>query len=103
MRKLNRTIIILIDHCASFPSPIDSIEEVLSPQINNDSETDQDNDDADLLYTNESLLPQVDWDNLEKQLKQAQIERERYDKVRTFSKQRSDVVLVTLSALNDCY
>lgn len=39
------------------------------------------NDDSDLLYTNESLLPQVDWDNLEKQLKQAQVERERYDKV----------------------
>ena len=37
--------------------------------------------DTDLLYTNESLLPQVDWDNLEKQLKQAQVERERYDKV----------------------
>ncbi|CAF0890043.1 unnamed protein product [Adineta ricciae] len=38
--------------------------------------------DTDLLYTNESLLPQVDWDNLEKQLKQAQVERERYDKAR---------------------
>jgi len=55
--------------------------EELPSQINNDSESDQDNDDADLLYTNESLLPQVDWENLEKQLKQAQIERERYDKV----------------------
>ncbi len=55
--------------------------EELPSQTNNDSESDQDNDDADLLYTNESLLPQVDWENLEKQLKQAQIERERYDKV----------------------
>jgi hypothetical protein len=65
-------------------SQIDSIQEV-SPQINHHSDTDQDNDDddADLLYTNESLLPQVDWDNLERQLKQAQIERERYDKVDT--------------------
>jgi hypothetical protein len=61
-------------------SQINSIQEVPS-QINNDSETDQENDDADLLYTNESLLPQVDWENLERQLKQAQIERERYDKV----------------------
>jgi len=61
-------------------SQIHSIQELPS-QINNDSETDQENDDADLLYTNESLLPQVDWESLEKQLKQAQIERERYDKV----------------------
>ncbi|CAF1551773.1 unnamed protein product [Rotaria sp. Silwood1] len=57
----------------------------LSSQINNDpdivSDNDDDNNDADLLYTNESLLPQVDWENLERQLKQAQIERERYDKV----------------------
>ncbi|CAF0974932.1 unnamed protein product [Adineta ricciae] len=42
----------------------------------------QEDNDTDLLYTNESLLPQVDWDNLEKQLKQAQVERERYDKAR---------------------
>lgn len=63
---------------------INSIDELPSI-INNDSETEQENDDADLLYTNESLLPQVDWENLEKQLKQAQIERERYDKVRKTS------------------
>jgi hypothetical protein len=60
----------------------DSIQPA-SSQINHDSDIDHENDDADLLYTNESLLPQVDWDNLEKQLKQAQIERERYDKVST--------------------
>lgn len=62
-----------------------NLNDDLTSQINpnNDSETDQENnDDADLLYTNESLLPQVDWDNLEKQLKQAQVERERYDKVK---------------------
>ncbi|CAF3673965.1 unnamed protein product [Rotaria sordida] len=58
----------------------------LPSQINNNSDiipdNNNDDDDADLLYTNESLLPQVDWENLEKQLKQAQIERERYDKAR---------------------
>jgi hypothetical protein len=58
----------------------DSIQST-SSQINHDSDTDHETEDADLLYTNESLLPQVDWDNLEKQLKQAQVERERYDKV----------------------
>ncbi|CAF3215851.1 unnamed protein product [Rotaria sp. Silwood2] len=61
-----------------------SIQE-LSSQINNDHDIlpdNDDDDDADLLYTNESLLPQVDWENLERQLKQAQIERERYDKAR---------------------
>jgi hypothetical protein len=46
------------------------------------SDSDPEEKDADLLYTNESLLPQVDWDKLEKQLKRAQVERERYDKVR---------------------
>ena len=61
----------------------DSIQSA-SSQINHDSDSDHENNDADLLYTNESLLPQVDWDNLEKQLKQAQIERERYDKVSIF-------------------
>ena len=59
--------------------------ENISSEINNDSETDQETDDADLLYTNESLLPQVDWENLEKQLKRAQVERERYDKVIFYS------------------
>lgn len=44
--------------------------------------TEPDEGDADLLYTNESLLPQVDWENLERQLKRAQVERERYDKAR---------------------
>lgn len=57
-----------------YSSPID--------EGNDDSDTDQENDDADLLYSNESLLPQVDWENLEKQLKEAQVERERYEKVR---------------------
>ena len=52
--------------------------------MNDDSDTDQENGDADLLYSNESLLPQVDWENLEKQLKEAQVERERYEKVRIF-------------------
>lgn len=61
-------------------SQSNAIEEDASMQINPESENE---DDADLLYTNESLLPQVDWDNLEKQLKQAQVERERYDKVMT--------------------
>ncbi len=65
---------------------MNSVEELPPSQINNESDTDQENDgDADLLYTNESLLPQVDWENLERQLKQAQIERERYDKVGTSS------------------
>jgi hypothetical protein len=53
---------------------------------NVDSVNDNDDEDDDLLYTNESLLPQVDWDNLEKQLKQAQMERERYDKVHCLPK-----------------
>ena len=55
--------------------------EELPSQANTNSENDIDGDDTNLLYTNESLLPQVDWENLERQLKQAQIERERYDKV----------------------
>ena len=58
--------------------------EELSSLTNDDFENDLDGNDADLLYTNESLLPQVDWENLERQLKQAQIERERYDKVFNF-------------------
>lgn len=58
-----------------------SIDEV-NPPVIHESDTDQEHPDADLLYSNESLLPQVDWANLEKQLKQAQIERERYEKVR---------------------
>lgn len=45
------------------------------------TDSDPEEKDADLLYTNESLLPQVDWDKLEKQLKRAQVERDRYDKV----------------------
>jgi hypothetical protein len=65
---------------------MNSVEELPPSQIKDESDTDQENDgDADLLYTNESLLPQVDWENLERQLKQAQIERERYDKVGTSS------------------
>ncbi|CAF4018629.1 unnamed protein product, partial [Rotaria magnacalcarata] len=58
-----------------------SIQESPSP-TNDNHENVPDNGDADLLYTNESLLPQVDWENLERQLKQAQIERERYDMAR---------------------
>ncbi|CAF3634662.1 unnamed protein product [Rotaria socialis] len=58
-----------------------SMQESSSP-TNDGHENVPDNGDADLLYTNESLLPQVDWENLERQLKQAQIERERYDTAR---------------------
>jgi hypothetical protein len=64
------------------------------PQTTNTdaNESDSEDDDADLLYTNESLLPQVDWDNLEKQLKQAQVERERYDKVGPLDSSQAAVV-----------
>ncbi|UJR31484.1 hypothetical protein I4U23_018973 [Adineta vaga] len=58
------------------------IQEFAFQTNNDDHKSDDEHNDADLLYTNESLLPQVDWDNLEKQLKKAQFERERYDKAR---------------------
>ena len=61
------------------------MDEMNPSVVHQESDTDQEQQsDADLLYSNESLLPQVDWDNLEKQLKQAQIERERYEKVSMF-------------------
>ncbi|CAF0804987.1 unnamed protein product [Didymodactylos carnosus] len=53
------------------------------PKVEKIEPTVDENDvSSQLFYTNESLLPQVDWENLEKQLKQAQVERERYDKAR---------------------
>ena len=69
------SLVAFFDYFSPVNSPIE--ESVIPPAL-----TELDEGDADLLYTNESLLPQVDWDNLERQLKRAQVERERYDKVK---------------------
>ena len=62
-------------------NPPNPVVQEPSPTAQTIIDSDPEEKDADLLYTNESLLPQVDWDKLEKQLKRAQVERERYDKV----------------------